>query len=288
MKTKQHSHPKLAEAIGIPELLLKREDQHKFGSHKGRSIPLMIKKYAKEGFTHFAISSSGNAALAAVLATERHNQNNPERLITLDIFVGMNIEENKLKRLSAVKKSEAVSIKQVERPKQEAFLLDKSGEAKYLRQSTDELALDGYLELGQDLMKIPNLQAVFVPTSSGTTAQALGELFAESDGPELHIVQTTSCHPMVEKESSDEESIAGAIVDKVAHRKDAVQAVVKKTNGDGWIVSNVEIKFAMQQIKNTENIQVSANGALGVAGLMQAVAYGKKFDGAVACIICGV
>ena len=97
MKTQQSSFPELALALPVPELWLKREDLHHFGSHKGRSIPFMIDYYwHKEGLVNFVISSSGNAALAAALHVRHHNKNNPDKKISLTIFVGNKIPTEKL------------------------------------------------------------------------------------------------------------------------------------------------------------------------------------------------
>lgn len=292
MKTKQQSAPKLATALGISEVYLKREDEHKYGSHKGRSIPLMIKTAVKEGIRDFVISSSGNAALAAVLATVAHNQNNPDKQITLRVFVGQNIEQHKLEFLQKRITDQHILLEQVERPKQAAFQLDKEGAATSLRQSTDDTALLGYEELAKDLSKIPQLAAVFVGTSSGTTAQGIGEAFARMDNKaQIHIVQTAACHPIAEalgvQAPTAERSIAGAIVDKVAHRKNAVVQVVQQSNGAAWVVTDDEIKAARELVKETLNIQISNNSALSVAGLQKAIRNGFTWEGPVVVLICG-
>lgn len=290
MKTPQQSYPSLNQALGA-ELYLKREDLHKYKSHKGRSIPLMIKKYAKEGTTNFVISSSGNAAIAAAIAAENHNRNNPSSPITLHIFVGPHIDPQKMRKLTAEMESEHIAIEQCERPKQKAFQMDKEGKAKFLRQSTDDTALEGYASLADDISKIPYVAAVFVPTSSGTTAQALGNIFIEKELPiQVHIAQTSQCHPIAEvfdEATSDESSTAGAIVDKVAHRKDAVVQVIKRTNGSGWILSNEQIEEARALIKEHTHIEISTNSALSVAALAKAIKKGWKWDGPVVCIITG-
>lgn len=291
MKTPQQTYTDLNAALGT-EVYLKREDLHKYKSHKGRSIPLMIKKYAKEGIRKFVISSSGNAAIAAALTLENHNRNNADRQITLNIFIGMNIDEKKKKILEKECTNEKITISQVEKPKQTAFQMDKSGEAKFLRQSTDDLALEGYLSLAEDLSKIPDLKAVFVPTSSGTTAQALAQGFKELGKEiQIHIVQTTAVHPIAEEFSettSTETSTAAAIVDKVAHRKDAVVNAIKESGGHGWIPTNSEIKNARALVRERTNIDISPNSALSVAGLQLAVAADWKWDGPVVCLVTGV
>ncbi len=293
MKTPQTTYPELAKAIGVNELYLKREDLHPYGSHKGRSIPIMIKKYAKQGMRNLVISSSGNAALAALRAVQRHNQNNPGKLITFKIFVGNHVDHHKLDRLNQELTDINISIEQHERPKQQAFLLGQQPGIVYLRQSTDDLALIGYAELAQELLKIPELSAVFIPTSSGTAAQAIAETFLDTSSlPQVHIVQTRACNPIAKHfDTSIQEvghSAAGAIVDQVAHRKETVINVITQTFGSGWIASEEEIAQAVDLIKkHTDISNITPNGALGVAGLLKAIKSDRTYDGAVCCIITG-
>lgn len=296
MKTIQQSYPELAKALNTPEVYLKREDLHKYGSHKGRSLPIMIKKYSKVGpytetiggpYQEFVISSSGNAALAAIHAVQAHNRNN-EQKIKLKIYIGKNINPEKLKVLMTVIEDPNISLEQVENPKQMAFQEDKDNTKKFLRQSTDDLALEGYFELAEELSKIPNLQAVFIPTSSGTTAQALGEAFEKLNCPtQIHIVQTTACHPMVDSEEKTDTSLADAIVDNIAHRKEKILEILKNTQGKGWVVTDSEIRDSINLIEETCKIKISPNSALSVAGLKKAIENNWKFTGAVVCLITG-
>ncbi len=294
MKTPQQSYEALAKALGIPELYLKREDLHPYGSHKGRSIPLMIKQYVKlEDSRQFVISSSGNAALAAIRAALQHNKNNPAKPITLTVYIGKNIDPKKRTRLEKEASSDtSIALKITERPKQSAFQEAKTVGVINLRQSTDDLALLGYAELAKELDTIENLSAIFIATSSGTTAAGIGEAFNTlKNHPELHCVQTTSCHPIVEAFSKkpivQELSIAGAIVDKIAHRKNQVVELIQESHGSGWIADNAQIKKAMELIATEARIQTTPNGALAVAGLITALSNNWKQDGAVACIIGG-
>lgn len=292
MLTPQTFQPKLAQALGVTSLYFKREDLHPYGSHKGRSIPAIIEAYRKQGVKNFVISSSGNAALAAIHAI-RQNE-------TLTIFVGKNIDTDKLKMLHATcDVLTGITIKQTTNPKQQAFQMDKIGQAKNLRQSTDDLALIGYGLLAIELNGIPNLQTVFIPTSSGTTAQALGEWFAvHNPAVQIHIVQTESCHPIGEvfdkplphpplPGEEKIKSIASAIVDRVAHRKAKVVEIINQSNGSGWIVSDEEIQHAVRITKETTGIDISPNSALSVAGLKKAIDFGRQLTGVVVCLITG-
>ncbi|OGH64914.1 MAG: hypothetical protein A2821_00355 [Candidatus Magasanikbacteria bacterium RIFCSPHIGHO2_01_FULL_41_23] len=316
MKTPQENIPALAESLGLKELWFKREDLHHFGSHKGRSIPVMMDHYIhKEGKLNFVISSSGNAALSATLYTRDHNKNNPDKKIKLQIFVGTRVNNAKLARLQSLT-NESISITQTAKPKQAAFAMEKNGSTHsassvqagspqagfiFLRQSTDNLALLGYYELAKELDHIPNLKAIFIPTSSGTTAQALAESFQNlTQKPEIHIVQTTAVHPIAdsfqnplcptfaETNNAPNTSTASAIVDRVAHRKFAVVDAVLKSGGTGWIVNDDEILIAIDLVKKISGIEISPNSALSVAGLTLAIQNGKKWDGVVVCLITGM
>ncbi|MEK7131841.1 MAG: PLP-dependent lyase/thiolase [Patescibacteria group bacterium] len=288
MLTPQPQAKQLARALGLKtELYLKREDLHPHGSHKGRSIPFMIEYYASEGRDNFCISSSGNAAISAAITINEHNAKHKKSQLDLKIFVGKNIDARKL---VVIKKlvNKYVLLEKVDNPKQSAFQMDKQRKAKNLRQSTDDTALAGYEALANELAEIKNLAAVFIPTSSGTTAQGLYEGFKKHEiNPQIHIVQTPACHPMVESSDPISPSVANAIVDKIGYRQETVQKLVRDSKGNGWIATNDDITEAMRQIKETENIDISPNSALSIEGLKLALKNNWKFDGPVVCILTG-
>lgn len=296
MKTPQTPSPKLAAALGIPtEVWIKREDKHHYGSHKGRSIPLMIATHHKNGANRFVISSSGNAALAAIHAIQAHNKNKPTDLLELTIFIGKHIDTSKKALLERkINGDTLLHLEQVEAPKQAAIIFEKQTGAALLRQSIDDVALVGYAELAKELAKIEGLAAVFIPTSSGTTAQGLAMGFSQLGiSPQIHIVQTAACHPIVEalkpetKAIQAESSLAGAIVDKIAHRKMAVIEAITKSNGSGWVANDDEITQAIALTKETADLIVSPNGALSIVGLEQANRAGTKWKGPVVCLVTG-
>jgi len=293
MITSQKKQLKLAKILGLKvPLYFKREDLHPLGSHKGRSIPPMIDIYIKQGQTNFVISSSGNAALAAGLYIKKYNQKHKNK-ITLQIFVGEKIQIEKLKLLKKVITKDITIIK-TKRPKQQAFQIDKTGQAKILRQSTDDNSLIGYAQLIKELNKIKNLSAIFIPTSSGTTAQGIYTAFKKLKHlPQIHIIQTTACHPIAINFSpircctTTKKSIAGAIVDNIAHRKEIVIEEIKKSNGFGWIANDQQIKEVIGLVYKTEKIKLSPNSALAVVGLQKAIQTNWKFTGPVTCLITG-
>lgn len=291
MITPQQLTPNLAESIGLKfSLYFKREDLHPYGSHKGRSLPLMVGKYAESGKRNFVISSSGNAALAAAKAIGEYNARS-EKKLNLKIFIGDKISLGKIERINdTAKENGNIIVRQTRNPKQMAFLMAKNDGAINLRQSTDDNALTGYVDLARELSEIQNLSAVFVPTSSGTTAQGLHLGFKKIGiNPQIHIVQTNTCHPFVNSDESPEEgpSLASAISDKVGHRKTAIARVISESKGTGWVADNTEILEAMELVKHAEDIAISPNSALSVAGLKKAVSSGWKFNGPVVCLVTG-
>jgi len=304
--------PALASILGLSgRLWLKREDLHPYGSHKGRSIPVMIDRYIAEGKNVFAISSSGNAALAAAIYISDLNEkiSDRDKKIQLEIFVGQNISPHKLERLErvATDRLQYVKITKTDRPLQALMLAIEEG-ATSLRQSTDDTALIGYASLAQEIALIPDLKAIFIGTSSGTSAQALAQYFLDKkDDTQIHIVQTTSCHPMsdewniettrsVEKDitsglDDSELSIADAIVDKTAMRKTALTNKIRETGGSGWIATNADIKTAQEIVKQRTDLDISTNSALSIVGLQKALnrdtIKASLSGGSVVCIICG-
>ncbi|MDB5259503.1 MAG: hypothetical protein JWO73_711 [Candidatus Taylorbacteria bacterium] len=303
--TPHESYPELAAAItGIDHLYLKREDLHPLGSHKGRSISIMIDKGLADGIRSFVISSSGNAALAAALYIKQLNDIEAAQAepITLDIFIGLKIAPHKRAKLEALK-SEHIRVNSHERPLQALFTRTQDPTMRGLRQSNDDVALIGYESLAEELMAIPDLRAVFVGASSGTTAQALAEYFLAHNGKngkarapiEVHIVQTSSCHPMSDAFNEDivtadgggETSIADAIVDHTAIRRTKLIPLIEKTGGSGWIATNESIEIAQELVRQHTPIKISTNSALSIVGLMNAIYTGRSWSGSIACLTCG-
>jgi threonine dehydratase len=298
MKTPQKPIPQIQKDLNLKhEVWFKFENKHHFGSHKGRSIPVMIDEYAKLGKTSFSISSSGNAALAALRYIASHNKNKPGQNLKLVIFVGQSIEKSKFEKLKS-ELVENIELKQVENPKQDCLKYSEKNNAIYLRASTDPLALNGYESLAEELSKIPDLAAVFVASSSGTSAEGIFKHFQKFGlNPEIHIVQTEFCHPLSnyyyenkhlpQVPSSGKRSIADAIVDKVGRRKESISDLINFSGGFAWIVSEPEIENALAVCNEINGEHITANGALPIAGLKKAVSNGYNWQGPIVCIIGG-
>lgn len=287
--TPTEKYPELAKAIGFNELYFKREDLHPYGSHKGRSIPPMIDHYVAKDDQKFAMTGSGNASLAAALHVHKLNEKS-DKPIDLEIYTGNHISPKKLEKLKKIE-DEHIRIFGKERPLQALTEATKNG-FRSLRQSTDDEALVGYESLAEELTSIKNIGAVFIGTSSGTTARALAAYFNKKKLPiQVHIIQTSSCHPMVDEfeavDAPNERSIADAIVDQTAIRKPKLIPLIEKTGGRGWCATNADIESAIELTKKHTDLDISTNSALSVVGAMQAAYTGYEIEGAVVCMICG-
>src|SRR5262249_22493246 len=138
-KTPFESKLELAAAIDTDTVFFKREDLHPYGSHKGRSIPVMIDHYLKAGVNRFSISSSGNAAIAAAMYVNELDEKRDHDFIDLDIFIGQHAAPRKAQKLKDLA-DDHIRVLVKERPLQALTQAVDEG-AQSLRQSTNDLAL---------------------------------------------------------------------------------------------------------------------------------------------------
>lgn len=261
-------------------LRLKREDQNPNGSFKDRGLAFQISHYKQKGVSTLVISSSGNAAISAAAYCKQAG-------ITLQIFLSDSIDKDKLKRLEIVSKHGDVNIRntqesrvvlhQSSKPKSDAIQFAKENKLHNLRGSTDDTAIDGFETLGYELSGMVDLiDSIFIPCSSGTSTLGMyrGLLEKKVELPQIHIVQTTRVHPIAKEFDKNfgetEKSLADAIVDRVAHRKDEVKEIVESTKGNGWIISDKEI-LESKKLLEDKGITVSNTAALSVAGIFKAM-----------------
>lgn len=290
MITPQTETKELAGILGVPALYFKREDLHPYGSHKGRSIPHMIDIKSEKGARQFVISSSGNAALAAIHHIQKKNSEGGN--FSLTVITGEHINPAKKQILQSEIKDNRITLVESKRPLQMLFEIIRGKQAESLRQSNDPDALLGYESLAEEIDETPNLSAIFVGASSGTTAQALAEHVVKNKRKvAVYAVQTTENSPLVEKYQTEkltkEKSLADAIVDKIGHRKNALQNALEKTNGSGLVVTNQDIVKAQEMLKKYASIEATPNGILGFAGLLKTLENKTIFNGSVVCVITG-
>lgn len=288
--TLQKSYPDLAKKLGLPNLWIKHEYLNESGSHKIRLMAYLLKNYLKKNKRNFVISSSGNAAIAAAHYLNQSGEKN----VSLTIFVSKNIYPNKWQRLKSVTdKTNKITIKKVNRPKQQAFLFSKKHHAILLRGSTEKKSPQAYHSLARELAKIPHLKAVFIPTSSGITALGLHQTFKKiREKVEVHLVQTEKIHSLAQEFDHNflprQKSLASAIVDRTGLRKQEVVKMIKESLGSGWIVSDKNLIQAKKIYREIDPKFQSYDSLLSLAGLMKARQKAWPFSGSICCLFTGL
>jgi len=249
---------------------IKNEMLNPNNSFKDRSLAYQLSYYISNGAKKFVISSSGNAAISAAsyipLTADAE----------IDVFVGFGINNNKLERLEKLK-SDRIRIHQGPKPKSDAIKFARSNNAVNLRGSIDDLALTGFKTIGYELAgEAKQIDSLFIPTSSGTSALALHYAFEEMGMKvAIYICQSEKVHPIASEFDKDykekPESMADAIVDKVALRKPKLLAALRQNGGGGFVLSDHEI-FEAQAKAGLAGIPMpSYNSALAFAGLSKAL-----------------
>jgi len=142
-------------------LWIKHEDQHPIGSHKGRSLAYQLSYYQSLGEHKFAISSSGNAAIAFLALTPSKNS---------VAFVSPHTDSAKLAYLLAHQGNGQAIISSVA-PTLVTALERKFG-YRNLRPSKSEEAIIGLSSIGYELWEqMPDISAEYaimgVTTSGG-------------------------------------------------------------------------------------------------------------------------
>lgn len=223
---------------------------------KQRSVLPLIYLKIQEGIKKFTVSSSGNSALVAIYAALQCNY-----IDELRVFLSKNISENKIQDINSrsglnVNRSNDVQLfnnirlEFCDNPKQRS--IQSTNEGFYnIRGSNDDLAKIGFQSIAFELIEqMPEVDRVFVPSSSGTTACGIYEGFRLlAKAPEIHIVQTSKVHTLIDSDYTHENKHpAEAIVDLIGHRKAEINRIISNTGGMGWVVSSEECNQAFKEL----------------------------------------
>lgn len=294
----------IATMIGVPSLYLKREDLNPSGSHKDRAVAYQLSAHIQDGAKSFVLSSSGNAAISAIMYSKFLNHE-------LHLFLSPKLPgykqhrfENILEKPFPVKSDgEIVQLDNFtfhfsNKAVSQSIKFAKETNSVLLRGSTDPYAVQGYKTIAFELIKqVPSAKEIFIPVSSGTAAIGIYEGYKslndqmgiEIDIPEIHVVQTTAVNTFARAYDKDfkktETSIVDSITDRVGHRKKEIDNAIQNTNGSGWVIKDDEIIQAENLLKFA-NVSTSYEGVMAVAAVKKALAFGRPPKNPV-CIITG-
>lgn len=268
---------------------LKLETKNPNKSFKDRSLAYQVSFYLNTNAEKLLISSSGNAAIAAATYVSLTS-------MKLAIFVSTKGNKEKLQKLeNLAAKHPNIAINYSKKPKSDAIKYARYGNYINLRGSRDDSAVEGFKTIAYEILEQRNnTDAIFIPCSSGTSTIGIFEGYKESGegSPQLHICQTSKVHPIAKEfdvmlEESDE-SLADAIVDRVAYRKQDLIKAIKETGGSGWVINDNTLKKATEFLQEKTKIDdLTYNGCLSFAGYLKALKQKKRFTNPL-CIISGI
>lgn len=280
---------KLAQVLGLEKVYLKREDKNPSGSFKDRSLAFQLAAHLQKGQKNFVISSTGNAAISSISYCKTFKS-------TLNVFVSKKIPADKLLRLTEISgitkldHSKLASKKDFQvrngniflnfsnKPKTKSIRFAKKNKSVHLRGSNDDLATVGFKTISYELIdQAQDADSIFIPCSSGTSTVGIfqGYYDKKSTSIPIFINQTTKIHPMASVfdkafEKTDT-SLASAISDRVARRKDQVTQIASKSGGGGYVISDNELMTAQSLFQQECGLNLSYDPCLSLAGLMKAL-----------------
>lgn len=275
---------KLANFYGLKNLYIKDETKNPSGSFKDRAIANQLSYYIKENKNHFVISSTGNAAISAALYCSKFD-------LYLDIFITSNTPKYKIERLlETINNNPNITIHYTNQPKKEAFQFAKDNNFINLRQSTDKLAIEGYISLGKEILNSAiNTDGIFMPVSSGTGL--LGVATGTNNSIPLFAIQTEKVFNIAKefdtKYTPHETSLSNAISAKYSPLKNDLIHAINSTKGFSFAISDTLINETLKELYEIEGIKTSYDSILSIAGLKRAMKEKMPINSPI-CILTGV
>ncbi|MHB1575567.1 MAG: PLP-dependent lyase/thiolase [Candidatus Dormibacteria bacterium] len=234
--------PELAAALGVPGLRLKREDLSPTGSHKARSLGLLVSDLLARGQDQAVISSSGNAAVAA--AAYAREAGIKVLCLISPLTPRVKLEAILEQPVTVVASSQPVVL--LHHASTSWGLVD-------LRASTNPLGPAAYRGIAAELAESGPWLAVFTFANSGATALGIHrgfQLMGEPQ-PQLHVVEGWPGGEMTRPWYRDaEEHLPSGVGDLGTRRSrlaPAVRRAMRQSGGRGWRVSREEMEAVREQ-----------------------------------------
>jgi len=256
--------------LGIAELWLKREDLSPTGSHKARSLGLMVSDLKARGISQAVISSSGNAAVAAAAFCS---------------LAGIRLLSLVSPRTAAVKLSALLRQPQLVVVSEHPVALLHHAVTAWgmadLRTSTNRLGSAAYRGIAAELVPEGPWQAVFAFANSGATVLGLAEgfnlLLAASERPRMHLVEATPGGELTRawypRGQRTEASGVGDLGTRRSRLSPRVRRVVRESGGRGWRVGRAKMEEALA-LGERHGVATSWEGLASLAAAREAAREG--------------
>jgi threonine synthase len=262
--------PQLGTELGIPNLLLKREDLSPTGSHKARCLSLLCSALIASESRQAVISSSGNAAVAAAAYASLGGI----RLLSL---VSPRTPRLKLEQLRIYQQLTVLS----ESPVALLHHAVQNWGLSDLRGSVNRRAPNAYRGIAAELVEAGPLAAVFLFSNSGAAAlgiaQGLDQLLPPPEHPQLHVVEgfpggelTRPWFP-ASQELAAAASLLGELGTHRSRLAPAVRRAVRSSGGSGWRVTDGEAED-VREIAVRHGVRTSWEGLATLAAMRRAAA----------------
>lgn len=262
------------------EVIIKREDKNPTGSLKDRGMAYLLSKLYSQGIKKFVLPTSGNAAISALSYAKMAG-------FQMKFFVSPSAEKGKLEKLKEMKADFEITPKSLSLSENYS-----KAEGFYnLRPSLNEFASEGYKTIAFEIAESQGIiEDIFIPSSSGVGLLGIYNGFKTVGFmPRIHVCQSSKIHSLAgdfdQDFTSEEESLARALVAKSVPLKNIVISAVKDSGGTGWVIDNFEISDAAGELKN-EGIITSNEGALVWGAVKKARKKGFKL-GKTVCLLTG-
>lgn len=277
--------------IANRDIYFKREDQNPSGSFKDRLLAHIWSDLANAAESEIVTSSSGNFAIS-LLYFIRYQE--PKLVKKAKVFIKDNLPASKRGRLEELVKSTKAELVVATKPKSAALQSARQGNAFYLRGSAVDSYAKAYEPIAHEIAEYETehqleFDAVIICCSSGTAAQGMMQgLLALKRKLPTFIVQTTHIFSIAkefDKEFNpetgyEERTVANAIADRIAKRKNRIVELLDQLKGSAVIVNNAEIEAATGILNGSEidrTNEFTGNAALSLAGMFKLEQKGYNF-----------
>jgi threonine synthase len=232
----------LGAALGITGLRLKREDLSPTGSHKARSLGLLVSQLLASGGDQAVISSSGNAAVAAAAYAGQAGI----RILCLvsPLTPRVKLEAILEQPATVVASSQPVAL--LHHAATSWGLAD-------LRASTNPLGPAAYRGIAAEMAESGPWAALFTFANSGATALGIHQGFqlVAAPQPQLHVVEGWPggelTRPWYRSSEAHPATGVGDLGTRRSRLAPAVRRAVRESGGRGWRVSRAELEAVREQ-----------------------------------------
>jgi threonine dehydratase len=257
-------------------IFIKDENLNLNGSFKDRGVSYQMARHIQLGHNHFALSSSGNSALSACYVSKYFD-------VELQLLLSNKMSSLKLGKIKEFSSSK-IKIFLTDKPRSELIkFLNNNSDYTNLRGSTDGFAYQGFKTISHELIEqVPNIDAIFIPCSSGTSSWGIYQGFKELNvNVPIHICQTEKINSIAKHfnidYSTQKSSLADAITDRIAHRKSNIIEMVKETQGYGWVISDNQLETDKATLNTLTREDYSFNSVLAFSGWRKALEKGYNY-----------